>query len=154
MNDYGCTPKKSLTLKFPNKTIFKSIDLIKHFLRGYFDGDGCITYQKDTYSVSSVCSVVGTLEFLIEFEKSLNFEKEITKCRDKRHTTNTISLSFKRSESLILMKYLYENASIYLDRKFKLYSFFKNGCRSLEEFNELLLTNIGENCDVNPEIND
>lgn len=30
----------------------------------------------------------------------------------------------------------------------------KNGCRSLEEFNELLLTNIGESCDANPEIND
>ena len=49
---------------------------------------------------------------------------------------------------------LYDNSSIYLDRKFKLYSFFKNGCRSLEEFNELLLTNIGESCDANPEIND
>ena len=73
---------------------------------------------------------------------------------NKRLTGNTTSLSFKRTESIQLMHYLYDNSSIYLDRKFKLYSFFKNGCRSLEEFNELLLTNIGESCDANPEIND
>lgn len=154
LNNYGCTPKKSLTLKFPNKDIFKSEDLIKHFMRGYFDGDGCITYQKDTNSVNGVCSVLGTSEFLDEFENILNFQKSITRCKDKRLTGNTTSLSFKRSESIQLMHYLYDNSSIYLDRKFKLYSFFKNGCRSLEEFNELLLTNIGKSCDANPEIND
>lgn len=154
LNNYGCTPKKSLTLKFPNKGIFKSKDLIKHFMRGYFDGDGCITYQKDTNSVNGVCSVLGASEFLDEFENILNFQKSITRCKDKRLTGNTTSLSFKRTESIQLMHYLYDNSSIYLDRKFKLYSFFKNGCRSLEEFNELLLTNIGESCDANPEIND
>lgn len=45
------------------------------------------------------------------------------------------------------------NLTIYLNRKYKLYNFFKNGCRSLEEFNELLQTNIGESCDANTEIN-
>ena len=43
LNNYGCTPKKSLTLKFPDENIFKSKDLIRHFIRGYFDGDGCFT---------------------------------------------------------------------------------------------------------------
>lgn len=38
----GCTPRKSLTLKFPNDGIFKSNDLIRHFIRGYFDGDGSV----------------------------------------------------------------------------------------------------------------
>ena len=28
LNSYGCTPRKSLTLKFPDKSIFKSKDLI------------------------------------------------------------------------------------------------------------------------------
>jgi hypothetical protein len=51
------------------------------------------------------------------------------------------------------MNFLYTNSSIYLDRKYKLYSFFKNGRRSLEEFNELLLSNIGEDWNVNTEIN-
>lgn len=38
LNNYGCTPKKSLTLRFPNKDIFKSEDLIKHFMRGILMG--------------------------------------------------------------------------------------------------------------------
>lgn len=36
----GFTPNKSLTLKFPPV----SDDLIGHFLRGYFDGDGCASF--------------------------------------------------------------------------------------------------------------
>lgn len=40
LNPYGCTPQKSLTLEFPDKNIFKSVDLIRHFIRGYIDGDG------------------------------------------------------------------------------------------------------------------
>lgn len=35
----GCTPNKSLTLKFPN---YIPANLMPHFIRGYFDGDGCI----------------------------------------------------------------------------------------------------------------
>ena len=35
----GCTKKKSLTLQFPN---FISNNLMPHFIRGIFDGDGCI----------------------------------------------------------------------------------------------------------------
>ncbi len=36
----GCVPNKSYVLKFPDENIFKSKDLIRHFIRGYFDGDG------------------------------------------------------------------------------------------------------------------
>lgn len=42
----GCTPKKSLTLKFPTlEQVGKEFQ--SHFLRGYFDGDGCV-YLKGT----------------------------------------------------------------------------------------------------------
>ncbi len=39
---HGATIRKSLTLTFPTHLDEK---LIKHFLRGYFDGDGCINYR-------------------------------------------------------------------------------------------------------------
>ena len=35
----NCTQNKSLTLQFPN---FISDELMPHFIRGLFDGDGCI----------------------------------------------------------------------------------------------------------------
>ena len=46
---YGCTPNKSLTLEFPNKAIFKDPDLIRHFIRGYFDGDGSVFTSKEKH---------------------------------------------------------------------------------------------------------
>jgi intein/homing endonuclease len=36
---HGCAEKKSLVLQFPTNI---SSELISHFIRGYFDGDGCI----------------------------------------------------------------------------------------------------------------
>ena len=40
----GCIPKKSLILEFPNLSQVPKF-LIRHFIRGYFDGDGCICNQ-------------------------------------------------------------------------------------------------------------
>ena len=39
---HGCVPNKSLILTFPVITE----ELIPHFIRGYFDGDGGITIRK------------------------------------------------------------------------------------------------------------
>ena len=50
LNDLGCTPNKSLTLKFPDNSIFINQNLIIHFIRGYFDGDGCITYSNHNHT--------------------------------------------------------------------------------------------------------
>ena len=40
LNNLGCTPRKSLTLQFPN--ISEKLEI--PFIRGYFDGDGCLSY--------------------------------------------------------------------------------------------------------------
>ena len=43
-----------------NMPIYKSKDLIRHFIRGYFDGDGCVTLQKNKYSIRPYVSIIGT----------------------------------------------------------------------------------------------
>ena len=59
----GCFQNKSLKLKFPtNQQVPK--ELISHFMRGYFDGDGCISYGQGQLRFS----VLGCKEFLIEYE--------------------------------------------------------------------------------------
>ncbi len=47
LDKLGVTPRKSFTYTFPN---FKQVPehLILHFIRGLFDGDGCITVNKIT----------------------------------------------------------------------------------------------------------
>lgn len=64
LNSYGCTPRKSLTLQFPEKEVFNSPNLVRHFIRGYWDGDGCISYDKRKDSVVPRLSAVGTKQFL------------------------------------------------------------------------------------------
>ena len=48
----GCIPRKSLVLKFPEL----NSNVIHHFIRGYFDGDGCvsITHPKNKSNTSTI----------------------------------------------------------------------------------------------------
>lgn len=142
LNNYGCTPKKSLTLKFPDESIFKSKDLIRHFIRGYFDGDGCFSRQLHSIIVSPIVGFIGTKDFL---EKILYYSDIQASFRhDKRHTEYTWSLEYHKEEGIKLINYLYKGSVIYLDRKFKLYDFFKNGSRSIQEWMELQASKVGE----------
>lgn len=147
LNNYGCIPNKSLYLKFPNINIFKSHELIRHFLRGYFDGDGCITFHKYIHTVTPVTSVIGTKEFLLDF---INYSKiPATFRHDSRHSECTFSLEYSKENAIKLINWLYNDCTIFLNRKYKLYNFFKNGSRSVQEWTELLSIKNGELCDEN-----
>lgn len=150
LNSLGCTPKKSLTLKFPEKSIFKNNSLIIHFIRGYFDGDGCLSYIKHEYSkdkgswYSAAISFEGTEDFLKTLASYFDETYGITK--HEHH----ITLKYGIKASKNILNKLYENSTIYLDRKYNRYLFFKNNCRSAKELAELLASENGEDCDVNP----
>lgn len=138
LNSYGCTPNKSLTLTFPNIPEY----LIKHFIRGYFDGDGCITRYVHKTCVSPHIELLGTKQML---EQILIHSNTSAKYKhDKRHSEETWSLEWSKQEGIDFINYLYQDCSIYLNRKYELYQFFKNGSRSVEEFTELLSGKNGE----------
>ena len=46
LTKYGCTSNKTYTLMFPSEDIVPN-NLIRHFIRGYMDGDGGISYWVD-----------------------------------------------------------------------------------------------------------
>lgn len=58
----GCTPRKSLTLKFPSEDQVPEY-LLSHFIRGYFDGDGSIYFRERTSNFKQI-SLTSTEEFL------------------------------------------------------------------------------------------
>lgn len=126
--ELGCTPRKSLTLKFPSTDIFKDQSLIRHFIRGYFDGDGCFSHtysdtKKQRITVS--CNYIGTFEFLKVLEQFL--QDETIKCswyKNPKHKNNTYILSLNKTNSVKMLNYVYSDANIYLDRKYNLYLFF------------------------------
>lgn len=101
--------------------------LIRHFIRGYFDGDGsiwsCLNKNQNipTYSIS----FLGTDEMLLYImnyllENSLiNREYKL----NKRKETHIVS-DFKFGGNQLVYKtlsHLYENSNVYLDRKYNKY---------------------------------
>ena len=113
----GMNPNKSLTLTFPNKSQVPD-NLKKHFIRGYFDGDGCISKtRKNRFGVE----FVGTKEFLESIMYEFNLKKSKLS-KDKRHLHNTFRLPLAVDDYLTLLNLMYKDATIYLDRKMYRYN--------------------------------
>lgn len=112
LNKLGITPKKSLTLKINFDLIPK--ELRQHFIRGYFDGDGSINnYQRENKNyLEWEISFVSSKEFLTQILKELNKKRNFYSCG------NNFRMCFKAKEDIKdILKYLYKDATIYMDRK-------------------------------------
>jgi hypothetical protein len=115
---FQLTPRKSLTLKFPIK--LKNNELIRHFIRGYFDGDGSI-YINHTDKKSGIkhmrISIVGTKHMLENIRYVLMRE-----CIIKKGTiikiNNIYELRYGGNNIVYaIYKYLYKDATLFLERK-------------------------------------
>lgn len=101
----GCTNNKTFTIKFPK------IDenLIRHFIRGYFDGDGCIDKN------GKVSIISASFDFLDDVNKILN-KQNINLNINK--VDNHFVLAFRdKNKVKKFYNYLYDNSNIYLKRK-------------------------------------
>lgn len=122
---HGCISNKTFVLKFPKL----DDNLVSHFIRGYFDGDGCLSSSmrkrvKTDYEYFTL-NMVGTKEFLEGI--CLFFRDNKINCSwSKRHKARknnnyTISISgnqqIKRACDII-----YRDADIFLDRKYLKYT--------------------------------
>lgn len=108
----GCMEQKTCNLKFPNLPK----NLIRHFIRGYFDGDGSLSYyvkNKRCYEIS----FVGTKDFLTGLMRHLNKELKLS-------TKDSITYQLKlggNNQVKDILDYLYKDSTIYLDRKYGKY---------------------------------
>lgn len=116
----GCFQAKTFNLKFPTEKQVPN-HLINHFIRGYFDGDGCIKISRDSKKQSF--SLVGTEEFLYGVQKVLIKNLNLPNTKLYKPTTQTHNnicvLSHSSLNSCLnIRNYLYFNATIYLQRKY------------------------------------
>lgn len=115
--ELGCVPQKSLILRFPSLTIFSSVSLIRHFVRGYVDGDGSLSY---TTTGRLTIQIIGTKEFLSKIISLYPMCFNDVKHKDKRHpNSNTYIISCNCAKADMFAKILYDNSNIYLDRKYE-----------------------------------
>jgi len=118
LNNLGMIGDKTFSLTFPNENKIPPL-LLRHFIRGFFDGDGWVNENG-----KSIC-IVSTLEFCNDLNKV--FEKELgVSCYIRaRHPkkNNNIRMLEKKGRIAIktILKYLYDDCTISLDRKHTLY---------------------------------
>lgn len=115
----GVLEKKSLKLQFPT---WMPSTLKSHFIRGYFDGDGSFAKNsKGTYTIK----MCGTKEFLKSVLKIFGKENlKLHKARKDKKNTYYISICGMKQIKRIA-DYLYNDATIYLDRKHERYNLIK-----------------------------
>lgn len=112
----GCYPRKSLTLKFPTKDQVPD-KLISHFIRGYYDGDGCITWSRNKVAIFTLTS---TLEFCNEANQKLGtLVSKGTSYISKHRSSdkNVWVLGICQSNCRNVCDYLYKDATIWMERK-------------------------------------
>lgn len=111
---YGVIPNKSLVKKFPNNI---PENLMNHFIRGYFDGNGTIGFVERKHKYCSFAT--GSKDFAEGLHSYLNEKVCKTSGIYLKKDSNVYSFSLKSFESMYLfLTYLYKDATIYLDRKF------------------------------------
>ena len=114
----NCLWSKTYDVEFPT---FIDDKYMPHFIRGFFDGDGCISEGSKQYNLSFTCA---NEDFLISLQKYLNINSnmKINKISyDKRSEAKKIQWSSKQN-LIDFYNYLYKDATIYLDRKYNKYT--------------------------------
>lgn len=105
----GCVQGKSLILKPPT---LKN-DMAKHFIRGYFDGDGSIYH--DTKRDRYVFSILSTNDVLLWICKEIGITAHI---RNAKKDSPCKELRVNRKSDLIMIyNTIFKDANIYLQRK-------------------------------------
>lgn len=156
---HGCSPRKTFIIKFPN---FLEAAFIKHFIRGYFDGDGCLSINtrnrkgrgKDNkhlvVSSRPGCdfTIVSTMEFVSEvkkiFEREIDINCHITKRHKNRDNNNYTLVVSGRQQIIKAASWLYNDATIYLSRKFNKYLEISNPKFNVQVSSEEMYGHAGE----------
>lgn len=118
LQDLGVVLRKSLICEMPNIPN----QLMKHFIRGYFDGDGCITTPKNK---NTKVTIVGGEKMMKSIKDFLEKENILISFHNPYKGKKTFTLETQSKKNVTeFLRFLYDDASIYLDRKYFLYKNF------------------------------
>ena len=106
---FNLQPNKSLTCMFPTNIPTK---FIHHFIRGYFDGDGCIKNNSKRRTIS----ILGSKSFLEAVKYILLLEGIRNVHITQRENIFSIYI-YSSSDIELFYKFIYNDATIFLERK-------------------------------------
>lgn len=94
-------------------------ELIRHFIRGYFDGDGGIIKNGNSFYATFMGTdiFIEWLNYIIKNDIGVEYKK----LEKRKETDCVISSKYFGNDCYKLICYLYEDSHIYLDRKYERY---------------------------------
>ena len=123
LKKYHIIPNKSKFHKFPEIPKVYT----RHFIRGYFDGDGSIGHHKVQteygYRKDYIIKFIGTdlfcesLKDILKEGLNIDSSLQYIESKDKNYLYATISFG-KKSALKKLFEYMYTESNIYLERKY------------------------------------
>lgn len=124
---FNIVPRKTHIYTFPQWLV--DHPLVHHFIRGYNDGDGCFYTPKNKYKKSSghvYISIRGTTMFLGTCRSILERECNlIARTKPIRISSGIGALEYGGNGVLAkISKFLYSDATIYLERKYNIIKHF------------------------------
>ncbi|PIP22389.1 MAG: hypothetical protein COX38_00885 [Candidatus Nealsonbacteria bacterium CG23_combo_of_CG06-09_8_20_14_all_39_25] len=94
---------------------------IQDFIRGIVDGDGSINFDKRGYPRLSICGRKKIMTFIRNhFLSRFNIYSKIAQAKYYGKKYNLFYIAYRSNSAKTLINYLYNNANLYLERKFKL----------------------------------
>lgn len=118
LNELGVFENKTFKLVFPK---WLNENLFPHFIRGYFDGDGSISINKENKAfvqfIGTELFITEVLEILVKYS-NVNYVK--IRLNHNNDTSNIRTISFGgNGNAKKIFDYLYKDAQIYMLRKKK-----------------------------------
>ena len=119
LNSYGLRSRKSLILEWP---AWMEESLCQHFIRGYFDGDGCIYFNQKTheckiYIVSTEMFCNSMKEILLNL---IGVNSSIVQASKSKSVTKVLNIGGNRQVYKFL-NWLYSDSDLRIERKYKKY---------------------------------
>lgn len=121
LKKHGCINAKSFSIEMP---LLKSKEMYKHFMRGFFDGDGHIEHRGNYIAAEITCASLSFCESIALYAQDILGIKFLIK-KNKNRKAYTVTTT-ARAEGYRFLQHLYSNSTIYLNRK---YNQFCDICR-------------------------
>jgi len=146
LGKHGAVPHKTNRIKIP---VLKD-EFIRHFIRGYFDGDGCIymkdvqrkdgSFRKEGWAIITSCSIkiLKQIETICQQKKLIKSDRTYLRFpktyKGKKHVPFFIIT--KRVNTVDFLNFLYKDAKVYMERKYKLYTEFIQAFSEQKKYNK------------------
>lgn len=123
LSELGLTQAKTFTLTFPE---WLDKDLIRHFIRGYMDGDGYVNKRRDNAQVAFVSTLLFCEKLKEIISDILSVRSSI--CIHKSYNIRILRI-YGPKQVMKLLDWIYKDSTIHLQRKHNAYLTLKENMK-------------------------